>query len=265
MEFIKKHKSTIIQIIFVIVVLACWQIFASRSSATSQLIFPPLSKIFAALGASFTSDAYNLLAMVGNSLLVIVEGLAIGIVLSFLFSGLSIISKTFYAIYNLLVSVFDLLPGVTILPLLILWVGVGTPTILILVIHSVIWPMSRSIMDGFRATPKLYIEAGRNMGLSSFELIFRVYIPAGFSYVLSGIKAGWARAWRGLLSAEMIFGATSTAGAGIGFFIQFKRTQGQYASLFAALIVIIVIGVIVEYGIFKVIEKNTIAKWGMTR
>ncbi|MCF0143456.1 MAG: hypothetical protein HUJ75_08785, partial [Parasporobacterium sp.] len=157
MEFIKKHRSNIIQIVFVIVVLACWQIFASRADATRQLVFPPLSKIFEALGKAFTDDTYNLLRMIGNSLLVIAEGLGIGIVLSFILSGLSIISKSFYAIYNLLIAVFDLLPGVTILPLLILWVGVGSPTILILVVHSVIWPMSRSMLDGFKATPALYV------------------------------------------------------------------------------------------------------------
>ena len=124
--------------------------------------------------------------------------------------------------------------------------------------------MSRSIIDGFQSVPKIYIESGLNLGLSKFELIKDIYLPASFSSVLSGMKIGWARAWRGLISAEMIFGTTS-AGAGIGWFIFMKRTNVDIAGVFAALIVIILIGVIVEYGFFHVIEKNTIKKWGIRR
>lgn len=63
-------------------------------------------------------------------------------------------------------------------------------------------------MDGFRAVPQIYIESGENMGLGKLGLVTGIYIPASFSYILSGIRTGWARAWRGLISAEMIFGTT---------------------------------------------------------
>ena len=66
--------------------------------------------------------------------------------------------------------------------------------------------------------------------------------------MLSGIKVGWARAWRGLISAEMIFGAAQSAG--IGVFINNARTTWiDYPSVYAAIILIIIVGVIVEYGI----------------
>ena len=82
--------------------------------------------------------------------------------------------------------------------------------------------------------------------------------------MLSGIKVGWARAWRGLISAEMIFGAAQSAG--IGVFINNARTTWiDYPSVYAAIILIIIVGVIVEYGIFQVIEKCTVRKWGMVR
>ena len=60
----------------------------------------------------------------------------------------------------------------------------------------------------------------------------------------------------------MIFGTTGS-GAGIGWYIFMKRTNMNYAGMFAALIVIILIGIIVEYLVFQVIEKKTIVKWGM--
>ena len=122
--------------------------------------------------------------------------------------------------------------------------------------------LSRSILDGFRTIPKIYVEAGKNIGLDGLRLIFGVYVPASFANMLSGIKVGWARAWRGLISAEMIFGAARTAG--IGVFINNARTVWiDYPSVYAALILIILVGVIVEYGVFQVIEKLTVKKWGM--
>ena len=80
-----------------------------------------------------------------------------------------------------------------------------------MVIHAVVWPMSRSIIDGFNAVPELYLEVGRNIGLSPIRLILEVFLPAAclefFRY-----KSDWARAWRGLISAEMIFGGGGALG-----------------------------------------------------
>ena len=90
-----------------------------------------------------------------------------------------------------------------------------------------------------------------------------VYIPATTSYIVSGIKVSWARAWRGLISAEMIFGIASCPG--IGLYINQMRTNMKNAQMYATLIVIILIGVIVQYGVLEPIEKNTIKKWGMTK
>ena len=123
--------------------------------------------------------------------------------------------------------------------------------------------MSRSILDGIKAVPKIYIEAGMNIGLKRASLLFGVYLPASISYIVSGLKVGWARAWRGLISAEMIFGVASCPG--IGLFINQMRTNMKNAEMYATLIVIVIIGVIVQYGILEPIEKNTVKKWGMTR
>lgn len=257
----KKHKGLIAQIIFVIALLAFWEIYAKSRNI---MAFPTLEDIVAKLFDSFTNTQRPILTYLGNSLIAIVKGLGIGALLAIIFSGLSVASSIFNSIYNLVVSIFDLLPGVALLPILMITVGANDTSILILVIHSVIWPMSRNIIDGFRTTPKIYIESGKNIGLGKIALIFGVYIPSSFASMLSGIKVGWARAWRGLISAEMIFGATQSAG--IGVFINNSRTVWiDYTAVYAALVLIIIVGIIVEYGIFQIIEKKTVRRWGMVR
>lgn len=260
-------KSISIKIAFIVIVLGLWE-FVARAEllgANSALIFPTLEAIGEAFIHNFTQGyaGNSLWLYIGNSMILLLEGLLLGILFAFILSGLSVISKTFYDIYNLLVSVFDLLPGVALLPVVIVIFGVKPGVIVFLVIHAVIWPMSRSILDGIKAVPKIYIEAGMNIGLKRASLLFGVYLPASISYIVSGLKVGWARAWRGLISAEMIFGVASCPG--IGLFINQMRTNMKNAEMYATLIVIVIIGVIVQYGILEPIEKNTVKKWGMTR
>ncbi|MBQ5591214.1 MAG: ABC transporter permease subunit [Clostridia bacterium] len=212
----------------------------------------------------FVSDIRPILEYLGKSLLLIAEGLGIGMTLAFIFSGLSVASEVFNTIYNLIVSICDLLPAVALMPILMITLGANDTTIIILVIHSVVWPMSRNVIDGFKSVPKMHIESGRNIGLGKVGLIFGIYIPSSFASIISGIRVGWARAWRGLISAEMIFGAASAAG--LGTYINNARTIWMsFSSVYAALILIILVGVIVEYGIFANIEKHTVRKWGMIR
>ena len=258
----KKYKKTIVQIAFIIAVLTFWEFYAIERNI---MAFPRLGVILQTLyNDMFINDTRPILQYLGKSLMLIGEGLGIGMLLAFVFSGLSVASSLFRTIYNLVVSVCDLLPAVALMPILMITIGATDTTIIILVIHSVVWPMSRSIIDGFRTVPKMYVESGRNIGLSKIGLIFGIYIPSSFSSILSGVRVGWARAWRGLISAEMIFGVASSAG--IGTYINNARTLWlSFPSVYAALILIVLVGVVVEYGIFHTIEKHTVRKWGMIR
>lgn len=258
----KKYQKIIIQIGFAIAFLCFWEWYAVKRDV---MAFPRLEEIFSTLIEDmFFSVQRPVLKYLGKSLSLIGEGLSIGMVLAFVFSGLSVASEFFNTIYNLIVSICDLLPAVVLMPILIITIGDTSTIIIVLVVHSVVWPMSRSIIDGFKSVPKMHIESGRNIGLSRIGLIFGIYIPSSFSSIISGVRVGWARAWRGLISAEMIFGAAQAAG--IGTYINNARTTWiSYESIYAALILIIAVGVIVEYGIFANIEKHTVRKWGMIR
>lgn len=255
------------QVIFVAAFIGLWEIAAKAHvfGSRSELVFPSVEAIGAAFVSNFTNGfaGVSFWSYILNSMQLLLMGLTIGIVLSLVFSGLSMISRTFGYIFNLVVSVFDLLPGVALLPVVIIIFGIKPAVIVFLVVHAVVWPMSRNILDGFQTIPRIYIEAGKNIGLTGVSLLLGVYIPAATSYIVSGLKVSWARAWRGLLSAEMIFGIASCPG--IGLFINQMRTNMKNAEMYATLIVIILIGVIVQYGILEPIEKCTVKRWGMSR
>jgi len=263
----RQRQAIVTRVLFIAVIMCVWEYVAKSGmmGKNSELIFPSLETIGAAFIKNFVTGfaGQSLWIYIGNSMKLLLEGLLIGIILAFVISGLSMMSSIVYDICNLVISVCDLLPGVALLPVVIIIFGVKPEVIVFLVVHAVLWPMARNVLDGFLAVPHIYIESGMNIGLKGFSLLIGVYLPAATSYIVSGLKVGWARAWRGLISAEMIFGVASCPG--IGLFINQMRTNMNNAEMYATLIVIIIIGLLVQYGVLSTIEKCTVKKWGLTR
>jgi NitT/TauT family transport system permease protein len=103
---------------------------------------------------------------------------------------------------------------------------------------------------------------GQNYGLKRFALVRSILVPAAFPSILTGLKIGWAFAWRTLIAAELVFGVSSGTG-GLGWYIFENRNQLETANVFAGLFFVIAIGLFVENIIFANIEKRTIRRWGM--
>lgn len=106
--------------------------------------------------------------------------------------------------------------------------------------------------------------AGRNYGLTGFRYINAILIPAALPSIISGLKIGWAFAWRTLIAAELVFGASSGNG-GLGWYIFQNRNELYTDRVFAGLASVIIIGLLVEGLVFATIEKITVKRWGMQR
>lgn len=264
---LNSKQKFITNLVFIIFIFVVWEIIAKLQlfGDNSSLVFPPLEDISNAFINNFIKGygGISLWKYIVNSLSLLFLGLILGVLLAFILSGIAMINNYLHTVFDMLISIFDLLPGVSLLPIVIIIFGISPGVIVFLVIHSVIWPMSRNILDGFKSVPQLFIESGQNIGLRGLRLIIHVYLPASLVSILSGLKIAWSRAWRGLISAEMIFGIASCPG--LGLYINQMRTNLKNAEMYATLIVIIIIGIIVQYGILSPIEKATIKKWGMSK
>lgn len=90
-----------------------------------------------------------------------------------------------------------------------------------------------------------------------------ILLPAAFPYILSGIKIGWAFAWRTIIAAEMVFGVAGSQG-GLGWFIYQNRFEMNTDLVFAGLLTVILIGLLVENLFFRWLERRTVLRWGMS-
>lgn len=187
-------------------------------------------------------------------------GLAIATVLV-LWATASRIGSDFLATVT---AMFNPLPAIALLPLAMLWFGLGTASLVFVLIHSVLWAVALSTHNGFMAVSEPLRMIGRNYGLTGIRYVAKILVPAAFPSILTGMKIGWAFAWRTLIGAELVFGASSGSG-GLGWFI-FEGSQNlETADVFAGLFTVILIGLLVENVIFRNVEARTIIRWGMSR
>ncbi len=254
-------KNKYFQRLFWIVILALiWQGVAV-SNLFNPASFPSIGTILKTLVVDVTTG--DVISHTFYSLNLIFKGLMIGLIIAIILSSLSMFSKTFEGFVETLMAISHPLPGIALLPLVILWMGVGDNAIIFIIVHSVLWPMILNLLTGFRSIPKIYKQIGVNFGLNTMGIIVQILLPASLPYMITGVKIGWARAWRAAISAEMVFGAAGGIG-GLGWFVFKKRVFMDTPGIFAGLIVIIVIGIIVEDVVFNRLEKMTIKKWGMS-
>jgi NitT/TauT family transport system permease protein len=163
-----------------------------------------------------------------------------------------------------LASLFNPLPAIALLPLALLWFGVGTPSMIFVMAFAVVWPVAQSTAAGFAGVGDTLRMVGRSYGLSPARFVVQLLIPAAFPSILNGLKVGWAFAWRTLIAAELVFGVSSGSG-GLGWFIYENKNQLETARVFAGLGTVMLIGVAFESLVFRTIEKHTLRKWGMRR
>lgn len=257
----KVFKSNIWQKLLIVGLLVMgWEVLA-KSGHFNALLLPS----FSAVALSFVEQlkAGYLLNIAWFSIVLLLKGLLISLALALALSSLAMLSGLFDNLVNVLNSVLHPLPGIALLPVAMLWFGLTEGSIIFIIVHSVVWPLVISMLIGFRSIPPVNVEAARNFGVKGLGLIWGVMLPASAPYLFSGLKIGWARAWQAAIAGEMVFGAVGTAG-GLGWHIFKTRYDFDIVGTFAALLTIMIVGIIIEEIIFKKVEKATIEKWGMS-
>ena len=161
-------------------------------------------------------------------------------------------------------AMFNPLPAIALLPLAMLWFGLGTASLVFVLIHSVLWAVALSTHSGFENVSHTLRMIGRNYGLKGILYVLKILVPAALPSILAGMKIGWAFAWRTLIGAELVFGASSGSG-GLGWYI-FESSQNiDTDGVFAGLFMVILFGIVVENVVFRNIELRTVNRWGMQR
>jgi NitT/TauT family transport system permease protein len=240
------------------VIAAGWEIYARHLN--NPLLVPTFTATLEAMSEGIANG--EIPEKVVNSVTLLLKGYGAGLLLATLFTSLAMMSRLGNDLLETLTSAFNPLPAIALLPLALIWFGLGDRSIIFVLVHSVLWAVALNTHSGFRSVSNTLRMVGRNYGLRGPRLIFKILIPAAFPSILTGLKIGWAFAWRTLIAAELVFGVSSGRG-GLGWYIYEHKNMLDIPAVFAGLFTVILIGLFVENLIFRNIEAATVRKWGM--
>src|SRR5205814_8812750 len=196
----------------------------------NPLRFPTLGEPLEALGDAGVNGP--LLERTFTSLQFLLAGYAIGLLLAGLSTTFAVSTRIGTDVLSTLTAMFNPLPAIALLPLALLWFGLGAKSLIFVIVHSVLWVVALNTHSGFTSVSQTLRMAGLNCGLRSPTYVARLLVPAAFPSILTGLKIGWAFAWRTLIAAELVFGVSSRSG-GLGWVIFENRNQLAIPSVFA--------------------------------
>jgi NitT/TauT family transport system permease protein len=252
-------QITMVRRLLVLAVLCiAWQAYSVYLN--NNLLFPTLTETLQALYDAVVNGP--LIERTLTSLQILLTGYAAGLALAGIFTTLAVSTRLGTDFLSTLTAMFNPLPAIALLPLALLWFGLGAKSLVFVIIHSVLWAVALNTHSGFTSVSPTLRMAGQNCGLRGISYVAFLLVPAAFPSILTGLKIGWAFAWRTLIAAELVFGVSSRSG-GLGWFIFENRNQLEIPSVFAGLFTVILIGLFVESVIFRSIENVTIRRWGM--
>jgi NitT/TauT family transport system permease protein len=246
------------KLLVLVVIALIWESYARWLN--NELLVPTFSATAQALFDGIASGVIVDRAV--QSVKVLLIGYATGLSVAAVLTFAAISTRIGTDFLETMTAMFNPLPAIALLPLSLIWFGLGTGSLVFVLVHSVLWAVALNTHSGFRSVSATHRMVGRNYGLNGLRFIAGILIPAAFPSILAGLKIGWAFAWRTLIAAELVFGTTGGQG-GLGWFIFESKNQLSIPDVFAGLLSIILIGLFVENVIFRFIERNTVQRWGM--
>ena len=253
------EKASLRRLLILVTLLIIWQCYSTWLN--NPLLFPSASETMTALFEGLRSGI--LVDRILTSLGVLLIGYAVGIFIAIIMAVIAMTSRLGRDLLTTLTAMFNPLPAIALLPVAMLWIGLGTGSLVFVLAHSVLWSFSLNTLAGFDGVSPTLRMVGRNYGLKGLAYVIHILIPAAFPSILTGLRLGWAFAWRTLIAAELVFGVSAGSG-GLGWYIYENKNQLEIASVFAGLSSVIMIGLVVEYLLFRVIEAKTVRRWGMS-
>jgi NitT/TauT family transport system permease protein len=238
-------------VIFVAILLAAWQIAVSRHLG---YILPGPWGVVGGIGDLLRHGF--LFKYIVASLFRVTWGFCLAAVLAIPL-GLTIgwYRRSEMAL-NPLVQVFRPISPLAWIPLAILWFGVGDASAVFLIFLGCFFPLLLTAINAVRNIPAVYINAGRNFGLSPAQLVYRVLYPAVVPQLLIGLRITLGVAWLVVVAAEMI-----AVDSGLGFLIVDARNAGnRYDLVVAGMVIIGVIGLLLDTAM-RSLEKVRSFRW----
>ena len=250
-------KRLLRTLLFFLLALAAWEVLFRAKLWSPVLVPSPFSVGRYLYEAALDGTLWDATGVTMRRLVLgYVFGIALGLPLGLLTARFQLIRDTL----GLVALGLQTLPSVCWVPLALLWFGQSEAAMFFVVVMGTLWSMIIATDNGVRNVPPIYARAARTMGSSGLHTWLRVMLPASLPFIVSGMKQGWAFAWRSLMAAEIY--VTIMSGFGLGNLLHYGRELNAMEQVIGIMFVIIVIGLLADKILFSPWETFLHRRWG---
>ena len=241
-------KSKIVKTsISVAIILLIWTII-TKMQLVSSYVLPSPTKVLNSFVKMIQSG--EIFEDIYISYLRVLQGFFIATLLAFLLAMVRVTLPKYNDYYESIVQFLKNVPPLSLIPLLILWLGIGETTKISIIVLTSFFPIYLNTVKGFESCDKKLLEVGEVYGYSKISSFFKIRLPYAMSDILVGMRVGLGYSWRAIISAEMI-----AASSGIGHMILFAQQMSRTDKVIVGILVIGVIGYITDRVFAFIIDK----------
>jgi len=253
-------KRWLAALAFFAALLALWE-WLVRAGIWSRVLVPAPSEVARYLIAALADTTLLSASAITLRRLALgyLAGFALGLPLGLLIARFKFFEHTI----GLLALGLQALPSVCWAPLALIWFGQTETAMFFIVIMGSVWSIMLATDSGVRNVPPIYVRAARSMGSRGFHLWLHVILPASLPFIVTGMKQGWAFAWRSLMAAEIYI--TILTGFGLGHLLHYGRELHAMDAVLGIMIVIIAVGLLTDKLLFSPAERFIHRRWGTTK
>ena len=225
--------------IALILFFAIWEILP-RAGLVSAAFLPPLSVVLDATWQMYQSGQLgtHFSASITRSIIGFILALAIAIPLGLMIGWYKLVAETL----SPLLELFRNTTALALMPLFILFLGIGETSKISLLVYACTWPILLNTITGVQTVDPLLIKSARTMGLKPYQLFKKVILPASVPTIFVGIRLAGAISILALVAVEM-FGAK----AGLGYLIMYSQFSFEIPQMFVGILVITLVGLSFNY------------------
>jgi NitT/TauT family transport system permease protein len=250
-------KRLLFVIVFFAILVGLWEL-AFRLKIWSPVLLPAPEQVLEYIkNAAQDGTLWHATVITMRRLLI---GYVIGILGGFPLGFLTARWKVFHDTIGTLALGLQTLPSVCWVPLALLWFGQSEAAMLFVVVMGTLWSVVIATDTGVRNVPPIYRRAALTMGSKRLHMWFKVILPAALPFIVSGMKQGWAFAWRSLMAAEIF--VTILTGFGLGQLLHYGRELSAMDQVIGIMFVIVVIGLLADKIFFSPVESFLHRRWG---
>ena len=246
------------KLVFFALLIGVWQaVYMAR--IVPPFLFPGPGAVFGQLwelaksGELFQNIALSMKRMFMGYGVSVVIGLTIGV--------LAARSWIFKETVGSVILSLQSLPSICWLPLALIWFGIGEGAILAVLILGALFSIAVATEGAIRNVPPIYLKVGRVLGARGPVFAKDILFFAALPELIGGLKLGWTFAWRSLMAAELI----RQEAFGVGRMLEVGRSLNDVAMMLAAMLSILIIGLLVDGLVFGTIERKVRRRYGLER